>query len=101
MGIGINKIEVTRTDPTPGRPHGIRYNLTFHDNHNQRILGFDNAHAIRIQKRGRYSGQIFQYDHVHRTIRDTGTPYEFVNASQLLEDFFKAVNSIMEVELRR
>lgn len=39
------KIEVSRVDASKERPHGIRYSLTFHDNYNQRILGFDNAHA--------------------------------------------------------
>ena len=40
------KIEVSQVPKTKERPHGIRYNLTFHDNYNQRILGFDNAHQL-------------------------------------------------------
>ena len=37
------KIEALQIEPTKERPHGIRYNLTLHDNYNQRILGFDNG----------------------------------------------------------
>lgn len=89
------KIEASRVEPTKERPHGIRYNLTLHDNYNQRILGFDNAHAVKAKKRGYYAGIILSYDHVHRSIKDKGVPYEFKDASQLLNDFLSEVNSIL------
>ena len=89
------KIEVSQVTPTEERPHGIRYNLTFHDNYNQRILGFDNAHAVKSKIRGRYTGSIASYDHVHKFIKDKGRPYEFINAQQLLNDFLNEVNSIL------
>jgi len=89
------KIEASRVEPTKERPHGIRYNLTFHDNYNQRILGFDNAHAVKAKKHGYYTGTIATYDHVHRSIKDKGLPYEFENAQQLLSDFLNDVNSIL------
>jgi hypothetical protein len=51
------KIEVVELDqPTQERPHGIKYSLTLHDRKGNRILGFDNAHAVRSSKRGYYSG---------------------------------------------
>lgn len=89
------KIEAKKVEPTVERPHGIRYNLTLHDNYNQRILGFDNAHAIKTKKSGYFSGRIVTYDHVHKAIKDRGTAYEFVSAQQLLNDFFKEVNLII------
>jgi len=89
------KIEASKIDPTKERPHGIRYNLTLHDNYNQRILGFDNAHAVKAKKHGYYAGTIVSYDHVHRSIKDKGIPYEFESAQQLLNDFLNAVNSIL------
>lgn len=89
------KIEVSKVEPTKERPHGIRYNLTLHDNYNQRILGFDNAHAVKAKKHGYYTGTIVSYDHVHRFIKDKGVPYEFENAQQLLTDFLNEVNSIL------
>ncbi|HHW4725319.1 TPA: toxin-antitoxin system TumE family protein [Legionella pneumophila] len=90
------KIEAFLVEPTEERPHGIRYNLTLHDNYNQRILGFDNAHGIKVKESGRYSGRIIMYDHVHTSINDKGTPYEFESAEQLLRDFFQEVNSIIQ-----
>ena len=89
------KIEASKVVPTKERPHGIRYNLTLHDNYNQRILGFDNAHAVKAKKHGYYTGTIVSYDHVHRSIKDKGIPYEFENAQQLLSDFLNEVNSIL------
>lgn len=89
------KIEASRVESTKERPHGIRYNLTLHDNYNQRILGFDNAHAVKAKKHGYYTGTIISYDHVHRSIKDKGVPYEFENAQQLLNDFLNEVNSIL------
>lgn len=89
------KIEASLVIPSKERPHGIRYSLTLHDNYNQRILGFDNAHGIKAKKSGKYSGHIIKYDHVHTSIKDKGTPYEFESATQLLCDFFTEVNSII------
>lgn len=90
------KIEAFLVTPSEERPHGIRYNLTLHDNFNQRILGFDNAHGIKVKGSCRYSGHIIKYDHVHTSINDKGALYEFENAEQLLKDFFKEVNSIIQ-----
>lgn len=89
------KIEASTVEPTKERPHGIRYNLTLHDNYNQRILGFDNAHAVKAKKHGYYTGTIMSNDHVHRSIKDKRIPYEFENAQQLLNDFLNEVNSIL------
>jgi len=90
------KIEAFLVESTRERPHGIRYCLTLHDNYNQRILGFDNAHGIKVKEGGRYSGRIIKYDHVHTSINDKGTPYEFDGAEQLLKDFFQEVNAILQ-----
>ena len=89
------KIEASLIEPTKERPHGMRYSLTLHDNYNQRILGFDNAHAVTAKKRGYHVGTIVSYDHVHRSIKDKGVVYEFKNAQQLLNDFLNEVNSIL------
>jgi hypothetical protein len=91
------KIEAKRIEPSEERPHGIRYNLTLHDNNNQRILGFDNAHGIKVKKGGKYSGYIYQYDHVHKSAKDQGQPYEFINAEQLLSDFLAEINKIIKM----
>lgn len=85
------KFEVSRVPVTPERPHGITYSLTYHDGHNRRILGFDNAHAVQPKDRG-YRGRRVEYDHLHAHPKDTGIPYHFQSAEQLLTDFWRAVD---------
>lgn len=93
------KIEAWKVARSNQIPHGIRYNLTLHDQYNRRIMGFDNAHALKQRKNDRFKGRTFAYDHKHKTAIDAGTPYSFSSAQQLLHDFFREVNRIMhEVE---
>ncbi|MCG6113896.1 MAG: hypothetical protein MEQ84_01745 [Mesorhizobium sp.] len=40
------KFEIRRIDPTPARPHGLRYSFTLHGPEGTRLVGFDNAHAV-------------------------------------------------------
>ena len=90
------KIEVKLLGkPSDERPHGISYSLTLHDPCNQRILGFDNAHAIKSSRKKKYAGRRVEYDHKHRNLKDKGTPYEFVDAYQLLKDFFNETDKTL------
>jgi len=41
------KFTVQRVDPSPERPHGVRYSLTLHADSGERLVGFDNAHAVQ------------------------------------------------------
>lgn len=76
-------------------PHGIRYSLTLHDRYNKRIMGFDNAHAVRTGRK-KYSVHKKAWDHKHEYPGLKTTPYEFISAEQLLEDFWRVVNEIIE-----
>ncbi|MCP4665633.1 MAG: hypothetical protein GY849_04625 [Deltaproteobacteria bacterium] len=86
------KLEACRVTPTPQTPHGIKYSLTLHDRNNTRILGFDNAHAPK-PKRKRYGARKVTWDHKHKM--EKVSLYEFQSASQLLEDFWIAVEKIL------
>lgn len=90
------KIEAWRVEPDAGTPHGIRYSLTLHEPYGNRILGFDNAHAIKPPKKFKYAGRRLPYDHKHRHASDKGVPYEFTTAHQLLSDFFDEVDRVLE-----
>ena len=90
------KIQAWQVEPTKEIPHGIRYNLTLHDNHNKRIMGFDNVHAVKSRKRGKFKGRIVAYDHQHKSAADKGSLYVFSDPQQLLTDFFVEVNRIMK-----
>jgi len=89
------KIESNMTDVTAERPHGISYCLTFHDNHNTRIFGMDNAHIPKNRRKG-FHGRTIEYDHIHNDEQDKGIPYTFTSAEKLLDDFFKRVEEIIE-----
>lgn len=79
------KFEVQRVEPSKHRPHGIKYSLSLHNKSNQRVLGYDNAHASNV-KRKQYSGRKTEWDHKHQ--EDGIQDYEFESAAQLLADFW-------------
>lgn len=89
------KIEAWRVEASAEIPHGIRYSLTLHEPYGRRVLGYDNAHAVKPPKKFKYAGRIRAYDHRHRHGSDQGVPYEFINAQQLLSDFFADVDRIL------
>lgn len=98
IGIGTQywvKINARLIEPDEARPHGIRYELSLHDAGNRRILGFDNAHAVK-RPGGRYVEQPRAYDHLHRGPKDAGVPYAYVSADKLVGDFWRAVFKALE-----
>jgi len=56
------KIEAWAVPASREMPHGIRYSLTLHDRHGKRMLGYDNAHALKPPRKG-FSGTRLEYDH--------------------------------------
>ena len=98
IGVGTKywvKISAWVIEPDEARPHGIRYALTMHDAGNRRILGFDNAHAVK-RPGGRFVEQPRAYDHLHRGPKDTGVPYAYTSADKLVGDFWQAVFKALE-----
>lgn len=89
------KIEARLVEPTEEIPHGIRYSLTLHDHHNQRVFGMDNAHAPKRCRRKKYAGVRRDRDHRHKSLKDPGMPYEFNDAAQLVVDFWKGVDETL------
>ena len=85
------KFVVVRTEATAERPHGLSYSLTLHAPGGERLVGFDNAHAVR-EGRGPGARRHGERDHRHRlrSIR----PYEYTDAAALLEDFRKEVDEV-------
>jgi Family of unknown function (DUF6516) len=90
--VKIEAWEVKRSDAIP---HGIRYSLTLHAPSGRRILGYDNAHLVSV-RRGRFGGRRLPFDHRHRHAADTGVPYEFEDAHQLLSDFFAEADAVLK-----
>jgi len=94
LGLWV-KFEARRTTVTNDRPHGVRYSLTLHDKSGKRILGFDNAHAIEYERKGKVKPKRTYY-HWHKDVDDVGRPYEYRNAGNLLEDFWKEVEKVLK-----
>src|SRR5437879_6002547 len=90
------KIEVRKVEISDDTPHGIRYSLTLHDSFGTRVLGYDNAHAVKRPKRFKFAGTRLPYDHRHTTSSDKGVPYEFDSPQRLLEQFFEEVDRVIE-----
>lgn len=84
------KFEARQIEKTRERPHGIRYSLTLHDRFNNRILGFDNSHAVENKNQ-----QNITCDHWHRDNTDEGRPYHFKSAADLLHDFWRNVDKFV------
>ena len=87
------KFEAKKVKESKEVPHGIRYSLTLHDKHNQRIIGYDNAHSFK-PRRAKYGARKETWDHIHKKMDIF--PYEFESALQLIEDFWKSVEKYTE-----
>ncbi|HEX9590508.1 MAG TPA: DUF6516 family protein [Bradyrhizobium sp.] len=78
---------VTQVPASVEKPHGLDYSLTLHGPHGERLVGFDNAHAVERQKRG----QAQDHRHRLRTIK----AYDYRDAATLLEDFWTMVDTVL------
>ncbi|HEY2019410.1 MAG TPA: DUF6516 family protein [Bryobacteraceae bacterium] len=86
------KFSVQRVEPSIQRPHGLNYSLPLHGPNGERVLGFDNAHAIR-QSAGPGGRKSVAADHRHRM--GSVRPYRFKDAASLLEDFWREVDKFL------
>jgi len=87
------RFTVQRVEPSTDRPHGLNYSLTLHGPGGERIIGFDNAHSVRVSAGpgGRKKGSA---DHRHRM--GAVRPYRFTDAASLLEDFWMEVDRFLK-----
>jgi hypothetical protein len=87
------KFVVKRAAVSPERPHGLDYSLTLHDEDGTRLLGFDNAHAVR-EGAGPGARTRIEYDHRHSGQR--ARFYTYADAATLLADFWTEVEVILQ-----
>lgn len=83
---------VRRVPASTEKPHGLDYSLTLHGPDGDRLVGFDNAHAVRTSAGpGGRGGPARDHKHRLRTIR----PYDYRDATTLLTDFWAEVESVL------
>jgi hypothetical protein len=78
------KFVARRVPPSPERPHGVSYSLTLHAGDGERLVGYDNAHAIRASA---------THDHRHR--HGATKPYGYRDAATLMQDFWNDVVAVL------
>ena len=89
-------IRVTKVPRDDGRPHGSQYALSLHDQNDDRVLGYDNAHGVDVATGpAQKSKRPKAYDHIDRR-GARSKPYEFTTPFKLLEDFFADVDAILK-----
>ena len=84
------KIEARTVREDPAKPHGVKYSLTLHNPKGERILGYDNAHAVLAKP------SLKVHDHMHKSGKIVS--YSYKDAAKLMEDFWKDVERILEKE---
>ena len=84
---------VKKVPESAERPHGLNYSLTLHDEHGNRLLGFDNAHPVR-EGSGPGSQTRIEFDHKHAGERVRF--YTYTDSATLLADFWTEVETILQ-----
>jgi hypothetical protein len=89
------KFVVKQVPVSKERPHGLHYSLTLHNEDGERVLGFDNAHAVR---EGAGPGAKRRLEHDHRHHHEVVRHYQYTNAGTLLAEFWDAVFTFLREE---
>jgi ribosomal protein S18 len=92
------KFEVKQVPETLEKPQGLDYSFTLHEGNGQRILGFDNAHAI-TEGSGPGAKTRIEFDHTHSGKRIRF--YDYKDAVTLLTDFWTKVDKILEERITK
>lgn len=86
------KFVVKKVAPSPERPHGISYTLTLHAANGERLVGYDNAHAVSAGS-GPSRRTSAAHDHRHR--HGATKPYAYSDAATLVQDFWNDVAAVL------
>jgi hypothetical protein len=89
------EIHAARVSPTPDRPHGVDYSLCLLDPDDNRLVCYDNSHAVSV---GRAPSRKKSKTRDHKHEREIVKPYDYVSAEKLLEDFWSDVERVLKKE---
>jgi hypothetical protein len=83
---------VHRVPASESKPQGLDYSLTLHGPDGERLMGFDNAHAVKGRSGpGGKIGTAFDHKHGQKAVR----AYPYKDAATLLADFWSAVDAVL------
>ena len=91
------KVKTYKVEPTKEISHGTRHNLTLHNRSNHRIMRFDNVHAVKSRKRGKFKG-LMSTCTSQRLEQARLMPFPAPNSYSKI--FFSEVNRIIEDVLK-
>jgi hypothetical protein len=86
------KFAARRVPPSRERPHGISYALTLHAGDGERLIGYDNAHAIST---GSGPSRRASATNDHRHWHGATSRYAFSDAATLMQDFWTDVYAVL------
>jgi YD repeat-containing protein len=89
----VVELSARRVGASPGKPHGVDYSLVLIGPGGERLVGYDNAHAVR-SRRGPGGRRSAAQDHRHSGSRVR--PYAYDDAGRLLEDFWADVEAVLK-----
>ena len=78
---------------SPARPHGLRYSLVLLNSKGDRVVCFDNAHAL---SQGSGPGKKSSKDYDHKHVGNKATPYKYKDAYTLVEDFWAEIDRLVK-----
>jgi hypothetical protein len=89
------EISAIRVPPTPSKPHGIDYSLCLLDPNGNRLVCYDNSHAVSV---GRPPSRRRSTTNDHKHTRHSIKQYEYTDAETLMMDFWKDVEKVLKEE---
>jgi len=89
---------VREVEVSEHRPHGFQYSLSLHGPNDDRILGYNNAHAVDVGTGpARKSRRPKAFDHINQKGKKPA-PYAFKSPYDLIKDFLADVDRILKEE---
>ena len=85
--------KITSAAVSPARPHGLKYSLVLINSKGDRVVCFDNAHAL---SQGSGSGKKSSKDYDHKHVGNKVTPYIYKDAYTLVADFWAEADKLVK-----
>lgn len=83
---------ISRIAVSPARPHGLKYSLVLLNSKGDRLVCFDNAHALSQRwGSGKRIAKVFDHKHIGNKV----VAYIYKDAYSLVADFWREVDKLV------